>query len=402
MHPRRLDPSEFLQPRAGYHYEPRVLWGRKILERVVPQESSAVLLETDFGVGDFYNAEPYPIVITKMLVMSQPMDRVVPPRAGSGSQDQHAQNVSIRVSRRGIRPLSFEMTPNKVGWLGCTNLGPESLIYNPEGFGTSSYFGTDTAMWDFDFPIRVLDKGAIQFDIAPLPPIVDGLPDDEYALLNVKSTAVFTEAADAPQRTPGSMRANSMLQRPMSLGMFEKVRTPLGAQSFVSGTNTEFGPDPFAVTTPAASTWNNGYGMNPVTFSRQQSSPDRASLIQGLTVSFARIGSGGELSFGDTSSNHLAYAAVSRARTRSGGTGAWWWREGAPLAITMPSITPASVFEFKRPFILDLSDELEVQADIPLDALYPGYGQVSYLGTPSTYASHGLYVSFAGYACIKD
>lgn len=416
---RAIDPRAFLRARPGYHYEPRVLWGSKTIEQSGDEEVTTTT--TPFGVGDFYNAEDFPIVITKMVVMSAPLDAILPPTSDVTLCDPVAQSVSLRISRQGIRPFSFEIIPGKIGWQGNTAMGPSGSWVNPRGDVFPTNVGLDTVCWDFDVPIRVGNKGAVQLDIAPMPPMIaPNAAEESYSVLLAGSTAVFAEDANAPQRTPGSTRASSALQNAMTAAMYEQFRSKLATESFISAMlGSEFSVDPFTVSPEATSVWNNGYGMTGRSFSQQQSAVGRASDLDRLTVSFARRGysvsdegvvTPGPLAFGEkitvgvpprtvmNTANHLAYSAYSRARTVSGGSGAWWWRQGAPLAICMPTITPCPVFEFKQPFVLDLGDQLDVDATI--DKLYPGIGTVD--PGDVAYASHRLYVSFIGYACIKD
>lgn len=88
----------------------------------------------------------------------------------------------------------------------------------------------------------------------------------------------------------------------------------------------------------------------------------------------------------------LACRVGTRARMRNGGTGSYWWRPGAPLALVSPTITPAQVYDLPEPITLGPGDSLEIEMTVPLPAIVVGQpiGSIYQVG-----------VSLCGYAAIE-
>jgi hypothetical protein len=61
----------------------------------------------------------------------------------------------------------------------------------------------------------------------------------------------------------------------------------------------------------------------------------------------------------------LSLRTAIRARMKNGGTGNYWWRPGAPLALVCPSITPAQVYKLPVPITLVPGDNLEIELETP-------------------------------------
>lgn len=91
----------------------------------------------------------------------------------------------------------------------------------------------------------------------------------------------------------------------------------------------------------------------------------------------------------------LALRTPTRAPAMTdGGSKMDWWREGAPLALVSPSMTPAKVFRLMEPIVLNPGDVLELELEVP--------GATA--GTPSDPIISPTYqvgVSLTGYAKIE-
>jgi hypothetical protein len=74
----------------------------------------------------------------------------------------------------------------------------------------------------------------------------------------------------------------------------------------------------------------------------------------------------------------------------------WWWREGAPLALVCPSLTPAQVYKLPQKITLHKGDVLEVEMQVP-------GGIETTPASPSTgvFSIFQVGISFTGYAAIK-
>ena len=91
----------------------------------------------------------------------------------------------------------------------------------------------------------------------------------------------------------------------------------------------------------------------------------------------------------------LALRTPTRApRMTDGGSKMDWWREGAPLALVTPTMTPAKVYRLAEPIVLPPGDELELELEVP--------GATA--GLPSDPVISPIYqvgVSLCGYAKIE-
>jgi hypothetical protein len=77
-----------------------------------------------------------------------------------------------------------------------------------------------------------------------------------------------------------------------------------------------------------------------------------------------------------------------QARCRGGGSGEWWWRPNAPLALVFNEITPARVYDLPSPVTLEDGDCLDVVIRTP-----PQWGGLA--------PRYQIGVAFTGYAVIK-
>jgi hypothetical protein len=77
---------------------------------------------------------------------------------------------------------------------------------------------------------------------------------------------------------------------------------------------------------------------------------------------------------------------------RNGGTGAYWWREGAPLALVCPTITPAQVYDLPEPITLGPGERLDVEVSSP--------GPTP-MGEESIDSIYQIGVGLCGYASIE-
>jgi hypothetical protein len=54
-----------------------------------------------------------------------------------------------------------------------------------------------------------------------------------------------------------------------------------------------------------------------------------------------------------------------RIRTVNSGTKTWWWRPGAPMALTFDHITPANVYELPELITLGPGEQIDVELEFP-------------------------------------
>lgn len=81
-----------------------------------------------------------------------------------------------------------------------------------------------------------------------------------------------------------------------------------------------------------------------------------------------------------------------RARSVDGGSGENWWMPGAPICLVLDTLTPANVYVFPHPIVLEPGDTLDVSMHVPThDAV----------GSPPTQPRMTVGISFNGYATIE-
>lgn len=90
----------------------------------------------------------------------------------------------------------------------------------------------------------------------------------------------------------------------------------------------------------------------------------------------------------------LSLRVPCRARS-DWGSQEWWWREGAPLALVCPDLTPALVYRLPEPIVLHPGDELEPRLEIP------GAQLVNPISGDEGISIFQVGLSFTGYAAVK-
>jgi len=94
----------------------------------------------------------------------------------------------------------------------------------------------------------------------------------------------------------------------------------------------------------------------------------------------------------------IAQRIITKGRTRDAGTGEQWWRDGAPLSLVTPTMTPAFVHKFAQPFELGPGEGIEVglQPPPPRTVQPPDADPIIIA------SSYNVGVSFCGYAVVQD
>jgi hypothetical protein len=99
--------------------------------------------------------------------------------------------------------------------------------------------------------------------------------------------------------------------------------------------------------------------------------------------------------YANLSTSRIAPMAM-RIPCRAGsdaGSQEYWWRDGAPLALVCPTITPAMVYELPKPITLHKGEHIELEFQVP-------WGHVT-SASAYVFSNYQIGVSFCGYAAIK-
>lgn len=406
--PRHLDPAELLTRVPGIYYEPRVLWGSSLIVGVNgfgPEDIINVRTATPFQKNAFFNGERVPYVLTHMIVQwCQP----------GGYLDYNtgrlAASVGVNVGRKGTArfgrnspPLILDPVPRAEAYQQVSltaSLSAEAPGDRNFGSVLNALPTINTCRWDFDHPCVVPADTQLEIMVgARLPTPVDTTASSVRACVNL-----YAPSAE-PANFPGNaFTAQELEVRQLTLSAatdrFAEQMYQINAQIDVLSTDSFTPPTvvPFI-----------GYvgGTEPQPFPPRSQLSSRATLQQkanfrmpaalggfAVTMDERDIPEAQRLDLGP-----LAVTTPIRIRSRNGGSGAYWWRDYAPLSMVTPSMTPASVSKLRLPLTLAPGEELDV------GLLLRGQSPINGIGTgtlPARVTPSMCYVSFCGFAAYKD
>lgn len=413
----RFPPIRYPGNVPGIIYEPRAVWS---IEQV--NNSDTPNGRITFPRNDFQNPGKYPIILTKLLLapVNYTYIRTVP-GAPVDSLTYHVDGASAlevseilinapqrqNYSRRTIPLTSWPAEPR---WLP-TMRGVDLDGQGPQQYPSSIWGVT---RWDFDHTMIIPKLGTLEIGLSPFNVATQGADPDD--LREVDFAIAVSEGpppgSDAPGRV-GNWPGNARLHQRSALRYgdgFSPLRTS-GAGGL--GTTGKGGPtagqqaqitDPFGAL---------AYGPGPLT-TTQQWPPDQAFTAREYDAQNAsEMGSTPVTGFGvhidqidyddetinatgpsvpNSPISPLAFRVAARARMRNGGSGEWWWRQGAPLALVQPSITPALVYQLPQPITLAPGDTLDVELQVQRPVVIAGNNIVQ---------AYNVGLSFCGYAAIE-
>lgn len=374
----------------GILYEPRAFWDvARVRTNVNP--SARVVLNRQ----NFLNGEPFPVTLTKLLmapvnfkwrehVQAAAPTTVTTYRADGASslltarvqlsvpQRQHYSRRVLVTAGYTARPTWEPQIRNSTG-AGGLNLQFASSLWN-------------TCRWQFRRPMILPKLGTVEFDLASIVTLDAALDATPPAF-----SIVFDEGPPPGTPAPGRLLlpGNGRL----------RPRTTLVVRS-QSALPPLFGADPFGDGggTPG-SAWDAQNRFSAEQFDQQNANASGSGPLQGFAVHFDQIDFDATLNANDVDAgannnpiSPIALRIPCRARTRNGGTGHWWWRPGAPLALVCPTITPAQVYKLPVPITLQPGDSIEVELQTPLASTVDGN---------LINKTYQLGLSLTGYAAIE-
>lgn len=367
--------SARMPTREGFLYEPRAYWSYGRYDTANPgsgRPPGVVVLPKDH----FYNGESYPVTLLYALIA--PLNYVFDAyqdAAISGVADYRncgaaaLNDAQLMFSMR--QRQHYARIPGLLRTLSARpTWDPEYLT--PDGavpaVDRSSPF--NTYAWDFDAAMVMPNRANLQFELGryTAPGFLASSAPMVYAY--VATTEIGALAMK------GAMRVSPRFA----------VASTVGEGAYPG--------DGFGI--PAGQPgqlWPPNQGLRARTFSAQNQSSDGSAPLTGIRVMIDQQEYDTQVAAtapaGTTASvvGPMGFRIPTRARTRQGGSGAWWWREGAPLALVSPSRTPAVVHELDCPLTLGPGDNLEVELTLPVTGEVNRITQVA--------------VSFCGYAAIE-
>lgn len=365
-------------------YEPRAYWD----VTSVPVASTDTAAQTVvLDPGHFYNGERYPVTIDRVCVsminyarktFSDPAG-VTGPTAGYNALSNILAGLKIVVSAR--QRQSYSRYPIDLSAFVNTPSSPLSPYFGSSDQQFSSFYGT--VYRSFEPHLWMPKNGTIQFDLTPF----DGYLPVSATNDHVRATIAFHERGSIFN---GSMRVFSYILRDAASASAQPFGAVLSPNALVpsQGPTTD-------------SLWPPQHTINPREWKAQSPAAQGSAEFTGISVLIDQI---------DYDNRNLALApppAISpmamlaqrvgcRMRLSDGGTKAWFWRPGAPLALVFPDLTPALVCKLDKPITLGPGEQLEVEVTVP--AVTTGTTNAGALALATTY-EFGLALN--GYAAIE-
>lgn len=370
--------------REGILYEPRAFWGVGYLDTEdgdtgVP--SGVLRLPREF----FLNGEKYPVTLLYACVSPVNYTFDIYNNSGAGSS-ANTRNCGVAAMLDSQVVVSSPQRQHYLRIPGPTQaLPPHPRWENepaqaavPPAVQRSSPF--NTYAWDFDAPMVLANRANLDFDLSryTLPGFMPGTN-------NVFAWVGFHEIGATFYQ--GMARLDNFLVQ---------------AQQVVAGSQTLYGADGFGFSAlgQGVGAWSSTQRFNAKEFTAQSQSSEGSVPIVGFQVMIQQqaydslvIANVPALTAAPTTIASLGTRIGTRARMRQGGTGAYWWREGAPLALVSPHRTVAQVHELHKPITLGPGDSLEVELTMPLGMP---------VGETTRERVTQVGVSFCGYAAIES
>lgn len=374
--------------RDGLLYEPRAFWsvGRIDTETSSARPPNQLVLNRDH----FYNGEKYPITLLYACVApigyvfdTYLADDVDPPTQANfrNCGAAVASFGDLRIAARQRQHYAKIPVPSQA-LVPRPRWEPSMQDLDPDSSASSLY---NVFRWDFDAPMIIPARGDLEYWLSTwLAPGGDGWPDPPEFDPPPSARILFEEIGTGP------FGANSRLSALFDLLI---TRTPTEWQ------NALWGADGFGSSTPTQNTtpgqWQPTHRFSARSFAAQNKDSDGSIPMTSCAVMIDQMDYDTDVAAQAPGSGIVASLGSrvgTRARMRHGGTGAWWWREGAPLCLVSPHRTTAQVFEFREPITLGPGDSLEVEVDFPTA---PTVGQTV------AHSVQQLGISFCGHAAIS-
>lgn len=373
-----------------FTHEPRALW-TVVRQQAAATEATKNTALVRVNKDHFRNTSRYPMVLTHQLVcaINYLYRQYVATPVNDITDVQNSMAIQNLVEVYISAPYSLHYTQR----LGPISLNPAeprampSMRYSLASPFASSPFGI--SRWTFDKPLVLPSKVGVDFDLSGM-----ACPA-QFAVTvpNTRMTIAFDEASS------GIFGGNNrMTEQPGVPTVGSGVSLLWGRQQ----SNLPFGADQFGFTAAPQSftdqLWPPQLSFQANRYNRQNTNRGQShNFLTGFGVLLDQINADVTLNgtAAPTGGNQVAPLSTRiacRARTRNGGSGEWWWRPGAPLALVTPTITPAIVQKLAEPITLNPGEELEVEMQFPVG---PTISDTDYRPT------YTIGMSFTGYAVIE-
>jgi hypothetical protein len=379
-------PTPFHVDHDRYYYEPRALWSSASVQSAAPSTSQRPGGFVDLPKEDFKNPSRWPIRLTHAIVspVGYLYRSIETPNALFYDQ-----------SIAGLGRMRMQIAFPKRSWIDRIDTDVMSFANVPTAEPSfdgspldyaSGLFGT--SRWTFPVPYIVPRKASIEIVLSTI---------QTYTAVGLTPTAVPVRASIGVHERGGRMLGNTRWRAP-TLVEYAPVPSP-GAGVWPAGPVPVL-PDRWGLTQSSPGLQRQVFSPSQAwqasDYNRQLASRGLPyTEITGFCVALDQIdfddavavnGPPGELA-------PIAQRIITKGRTRDAGTGEQWWRDGAPLALVTPTMTPGFVHRFDDPVMLGPGEGLEVALQAPAPRL---------VGQTTITPFYNVGVSFCGYAVVED
>lgn len=372
--------------RSRFVYEPRVLWTMQSVA-----SSLTAVTSVTANKDHFRNGGRWPIRLTHLLVSP----------VGYSLREFEGQTpttlATFQCAGSIISLIDFIISsPFSLHWMHFNmrmladlceptmNPAPSSSSTTLNGQDSNNFrFVSDlfgVTRWGFEIPYDIPQKGAIQFDLSHAP-LTNGIASSKTVL----SEILFDEECDAfnghGRHRPRTAMPYAATVSGDPVYPAGPMPTPVDAFGSSNGTSGTF--------------WNTAGHFQSQDFRAQNANRGKPKTgVRGFNVHIDQI------TFDDTVQGGakagfpltpMSQRMSCRARSVGCGTGEWWWREGAPLALVCPTITPAMVCRLPDPIWLGPGEDLKVEMTVPKGVT---------INQHELAPTYNFGMSFAGYAVV--
>jgi hypothetical protein len=372
---------------SGLLYEPRALWS--IGNFAQPDVGTYRNIQS-LNRNHFMNVGKHPIELRRMtlsmvnyIFLQNPVGISTPWRECA----QLINDISVRVSAPQRKTLSKGFV------LGSGCMPNPTSEPRPVSPNTSSQWGQ--SMLRFDKPLMLPRMGTIEWGLSAFTGVNDS-NGQGLGNLSAFATMVYQETQGL---WPGSTRAfytqlsNLSPAQQQQLITETEERWPYLLDGYAGLESTK--------TLPGISTnwWPPTSHFNGKLFNQQESTRSGTTMLTDMRCHINQLIYDTILKIGWSDNGHgatpmpLSTRIGTRVRTTNGGSGDWWWRPGAPLALVFDTITPAVVYALPEPIELEPGDTLAVDLSVP-----PARTGDDQTLAPTEYQ---IGISFNGFAAIE-
>lgn len=387
--------------KPDFYYEPRVLWGAIGLYR--DDDGRTRLLQP--GRDDYYNGSRWPIVLTKVIALA------MHPTGYPESASHFIGKLPIEIGLSGGSRYSLgEIAPAFAARAMGTAREPLDYLNDAPALmsmgtalaltpNTRTRDVQNTVRWDFDHPCVLPPAALMEVTLSGRVPTLVPTSTTPVEI----DTNFFAAAPGEGANFPGSayVKQRSVMPQLTNSAAAQRFQGLFGANA--GGGEGSFPDGPFDGFAGGAET--KVYPPE-LTFTAKQMVDQKATFVMptqlrglGWTIDQRALDDEVLYTAGSPLPGSLLCTTLGRVRSRNGGTSAYWWRDGLPLAAACPTQTPGLVSDLARPITLQPNEGLRVTLpnlslhDIALPTVTPDQQTVRPQGI--------VYLSFTGYAVVE-